>query len=909
MSDERASAPPAQTASADGPSGTAGEAPSDGASPDAGGADVAPPGGRGPGEAPGGGPSEEKHRNFGTFGGVFTPTVLTILGVIMYLRTGWVVGNAGILGGLLIILLSFGIATLTALSMSAITTNIRIGAGGAYAIICQSLGLEVGGAVGIPRYVSQALAVTMYIFGFREGFLAFFPQYAAYAFAVDVTVLVVLFAIAYVSADLAIKTEYLIMALIVGSLVSILIAAFNGSMQYPVTQVGWWGDFAGYTGGASASSPSGETPGASFWLVFAVFFPASTGIMAGANMSGDLENPRKAIPKGTMWAIGVSLVVYLALAYWVARSATPAELTGNYYVMIEKAAWPPAVVAGLLGACFSSALASAVGAGRILQAMGEHRIVPASGWVKQLTQKGEPRNAMLVTGLIVFAAILLRDLNALAPLITLFFLITYLMLNVVLLIEQSVNLVSFRPLWRVPMWVSIAGTLGCLVVMFIVNPAFSVVSVVVTIGFYFLLVRRQLNAPFEDVRSGLFVSMAEWAAQRVQELPEMQERAWKPNLLVPVRDESVLRGISEMLEALAAPNGSVKIVGLGHNEDEQLLSDEANGAAAGAGPQGAAQTVGDSSAASSAGETGPLREAPRDEAEEARAKDARAKKEARPAAEEGGDAQHRAARQGPTPSGSPRSRRKAGRAARTRQKRDETDPEERARSVKRRQNAVLSERLTQTTRSYRAHGIFASSTVIDAGGYAEGLIAGMQAIRGTFFKPNVVFLEMDEEREEDHRLIVREADREGIGTLLYARHPQAGLGQRQSINVWIHDRSPDWRVKIKIGNLDLMVLCAHKLAQNWGARMRLITVVDRDDKEEKARAFMEQLRDLGRFTDAEVVVGRGGFDSFLREAPQADLSVFGMLPDPDFDFSRRMVEATRSTCLFVRDSGQESALA
>lgn len=905
MSDERASAPPAETASADGSSGDAAKAPSaNGASPDAGnGADIATPEGHGPGEAPGGGPSEEKHRNFGTFGGVFTPTVLTILGVIMYLRTGWVVGNAGIIGGLLIILLSFGIATLTALSMSAITTNIRIGAGGAYAIICQSLGLEVGGAVGIPRYLSQALAVTMYIFGFREGFLAFFPGYAAYAFAIDVAVLAVLFGIAYISADLAIKTEYFIMALIVGSLISVALAAVNGSMQYPVTQVGWWGDFAGYTGNGSAAGG-----GSSFWLVFAVFFPASTGIMAGANMSGDLENPRKAIPKGTMWALGVSLVVYLALAYWVARSATPAELTGNYKVMIEKAFWSPIVVAGLLGACFSSALASAVGAGRILQAMGEHRIVPASGWVKQLTKKGEPRNAMLVTGAIVFAAILLRDLNALAPLITLFFLITYLMLNVVLLIEQGVNLVSFRPLWRVPMWVSIAGTIGCLVVMFIVNPTFSVVSVVVTIGFYFLLVRRQLNAPFEDVRSGLFVSMAEWAAQRVQELPEMQERAWKPNLLVPVRDESVLRGISTMLEALAAPNGSVKIVGLGHNEDEQLLRDDWRTAssagqqtaeAAAAGPQGAAQSVEDSSeesnSANNASDVVPV------ETTSAEAKAALS------AAEEGGDVQsRRAARRGT--GSSPRSKRKAGRTARM-QKPAETAPEERGRSAKRRQNAALSERLTQMTHSFRDHGIFASSTVIDAGGYAEGLIAGMQAMRGTFFKPNVVFLEVDEEREEDHRLIVREADREGIGTLLYAPHPEASLGQRQSINVWIHDRSPDWRVKMKIGNLDLMVLCAHKLAQNWNAQMRLITVVDSDEKEDRARDFMEQLRDLGRFTDAEVVVGRGGFDTYLHKAPQADLSVFGMLPDPDFDFSRRMVEATRSTCLFVRDSGQESALA
>src|SRR5210317_2010258 len=136
-------------------------------------------------------------KKFGTFGGVFTPTLLTILGVIMYLRLGWVVGNAGLLGAWLIIILSFLITLATALSMSSITTNIRIGAGGAYAIISQSLGLEVGGSLGIPRYVSQGLAVTMYIFGFREGWLGIFPDNNA--FLVDILVFALLFGIAYIS--------------------------------------------------------------------------------------------------------------------------------------------------------------------------------------------------------------------------------------------------------------------------------------------------------------------------------------------------------------------------------------------------------------------------------------------------------------------------------------------------------------------------------------------------------------------------------------------------------------------------------------------------------------------------------------------------------------------------------------
>lgn len=248
--------------------------------------------------------SDEK---YGTFGGVFTPTLLTILGVIMYLRTGWVVGNAGLAGGMLIIGLAFAITAATALSMSSITTNIRIGAGGAYSIISQSLGLEVGGSVGIPLYLSQTLAVTMYIFGFREGWLWAFPEHPA--FLVDIGIFVLIFGIAYASAGLAFQVQYGILAVIIASLISVGIAAGTGSMEYSLSEVQLWGDYPG--------SPEDGFPGTSFWVVFAVFFPAATGIMAGANMSGELEDPRESIPLGTLGAIGVSFVVYMALAVWL----------------------------------------------------------------------------------------------------------------------------------------------------------------------------------------------------------------------------------------------------------------------------------------------------------------------------------------------------------------------------------------------------------------------------------------------------------------------------------------------------------------------------------------------------------------------------------------------------------------
>jgi len=486
---------------------------------------------------------------FGTFGGVFTPTLLTILGVIMYLREGWVVGNAGLLGAWLIILISFMITGFTGFSLSSITTNIRIGPGGAFSVISQSLGLEVGGSIGIPLYLAQALAVSMYIFGFRAGWQWIFPEHSA--LVIDLVTFVVLFGIAFVSAALAFRIQYVILAIIGLSLVSIMVGAFQGSMQHPVQ---WWGEFPG--------SPTDAFSGIGFWAVFAVFFPASTGIMAGANMSGELKNPRRSIPGGTLSAIGLSLIIYLALAYWLARSATPDELAGNYTIMIDKAAWGPPVLAGLLGATFSSALSSLVGAPRILQALSQHKIIPASDWLSSKTKGGEPRNALFLTGAIVVGALMLRNLNAVAPLITLFFLVTYAMINIVVFLEQNMQLVSFRPLFRVPRFVPLIGALGCIFAMLVVNPIFTLVAIVVVVAIHAVLIRRQLEAPFGDVRSGLFVAFAEWAAKKAGELATSKERTWKANLLVPVERVEELRKHLDFLSDISYPKGFIKLVGL-----------------------------------------------------------------------------------------------------------------------------------------------------------------------------------------------------------------------------------------------------------------------------------------------------------------------------------------------------------
>lgn len=723
------------------------------------------------------------HKKFGTFGGVFTPTLLTILGVIMYLRMGWVVGNAGLLGAWLVIIISFLITLCTALSMSAITTNIRIGAGGAYAIISQSLGLEVGGSLGIPRYISQGLAVTMYIFGFREGWLGIFPEHNA--FLVDVCVFAGLITIAYISANLAIKIQFIIMVIIIASLVSVVLAAYDGSMQIPTSEALSWGSFKG--------SPENGFKGSNFWLVFAVFFPAATGIMAGANMSGELKDPRSSIPKGTLWAIGVSFVIYMLLAFWLARSASETELISNYNIIIEKAYVGPLIIAGILGATFSSALASLVGSSRILFAMGEHQVLPKSKFLAGTSANGQPRNAMIVTGILIFATMLLRNLNAVAPLVTLFFLVTYAMINIVVIIEQNLGLISYRPLFKVRRWIPWLGLVSSVLAMFIINPTISLVTIGIVLAVYWYLSRQNLETPFEDVRSGLFVSFAEWAAKHTWGMKKMQQRAWKPNLMVPVRDLTGARGNFDFLRNIAHPKGSIKLLGI------------------------------------------------------------------EPSSE----------------------------------------------------GSTMGEQLESLAQSFRDKDVFSSWTIINTTEFAKGVNYGNQALLGAFFRPNIVFLNLQahDDYELELRPVIKECIRLEIGCVVYQQHPTALLGQRDTINVWLSSRKDNWNLGWDIGNLDLSTLIAYKLMKNWQAKIRLVMVIANESERENAENFMQQLISLARLPETLTEIFVGNFRAILPDAPRADLNIFGMDADLRFEFVEEMTQATNSSCLFVKDSGHESILA
>ena len=464
-----------------------------------------------PKHTPDSGPSTPDSENgLSTFEGVFTPSILTILGVIMYLRFGWVVGNVGLLGTLVIVTLSTAITFLTALSISAIATDQRVRIGGAYYMISRSLGIETGGAVGIPLYFAQALSIALYTVGFAESMVQTFAWMDEKVVGIITTILVT--GVALMSAKTAIRSQYIIMVAIGLSLLSLI---FGKPIEE--TEITMW------------SQPQEGN----FWVVFAVFFPAVTGIMAGVNMSGDLSNSSRSIPKGTLAAVGTGYLIYMVLPVILVLRVGTETLIEDPLVMRRISFWGDAILLGVWGATLSSALGSVLGAPRVLQALSRDGVLPRSlGFLgKGSGPNDEPRIGTLFTLVIALAAVALGNLNIIAPVLTMFFLTTYGVLNITAGLERFLDNPSFRPSFSVHWFWSLLGALGCIGVMFLINAGATVVALIFVTVIYFWLERREIESAWGDVRQGIWLALTREGLLRLR-LHAPDTKNWRPHLLV-----------------------------------------------------------------------------------------------------------------------------------------------------------------------------------------------------------------------------------------------------------------------------------------------------------------------------------------------------------------------------------------
>lgn len=514
--------------------------------------------------------TEQNGNEFSTFSGVFTPSILTILGIILFMRANFVVGEAGVYGALIILMIAQSITILSALSICAISTNMQIRGGGAYFMISRVLGPEFGGAIGLALFIAQGLSIPFYILGFAEVLVVSMPVLKPLFLVITLTTAASLFGLAYVGAKYAMKVQYVIM----GVLALAIFVMFAGAvrnfdqnrlkqhLEPPVLSTVIGGVYPENTAALAAevdkfkneavksvqdSTVMKKKKRYSFWILFAIYFPAVTGILTGVNMSGDLKNPMRSIPLGTILAIITGFIIYGGQIIICGGSFSRADLINRPFEVLQTNAlfgmgW--LVVAGVVAASLSSALGSMLGAPRVLQAVARDNIIRKLRIFSLGTKEGdEPRNAMFVAlaltiGILVWAGNSTDGgaLNSVATITTMFFLWTYGMINVAAGIERMGRNPSFRPRFKFFHWITaLLGATACMGVTLLISLKVALAAAVVLSLLFWRLRCLALKTTFGDSRRGFYFELVRKNMLRLAESKE-DSRNWRPTMLVIASD-------------------------------------------------------------------------------------------------------------------------------------------------------------------------------------------------------------------------------------------------------------------------------------------------------------------------------------------------------------------------------------
>ncbi|KAL0270733.1 UNVERIFIED_CONTAM: hypothetical protein PYX00_008039 [Menopon gallinae] len=468
---------------------------------------------------------EEGAVKFGWVQGVLVRCLLNIWGVMLFLRLSWVVGQAGVGQALVVILGGTVVTTITSLSMSAISTNGVIKGGGTYYMISRSLGPEFGGSIGLIFSLANAVACALYVVGFCDSLtdlLGTFGISIVDGGATDVRIIgsvtiLVLTGIVCVGMEWEAKAQVGLLFILVVAIIDFVLGTFIGpksdeerakgfvGYDNEVLSKNFWPDYRPF-----------ENTDQNFFSVFAIFFPAATGILAGANISGDLEDPQHSIPKGTLLAILITTVSYVVMAIqsgWTVHrdaSGIVAELNDSSYlnctfrkcdyglqnhvqVMELVSAFGPLIYAGCFAATLSSALASLVSAPKVFQALCRDGLYPYISWfAKGYGKNNEPVRGYILTFFIAISFILIGELNAIALLISNFFLAAYALINFSTFHASLAKPVGWRPTFKFyNMWLSLGGALLCVAIMILISWWTAVITLAVVLALYLIVAHRK----------------------------------------------------------------------------------------------------------------------------------------------------------------------------------------------------------------------------------------------------------------------------------------------------------------------------------------------------------------------------------------------------------------------------------
>ncbi|MDJ0783131.1 MAG: amino acid permease [Desulfosarcinaceae bacterium] len=494
----------------------------------------------------------------GTFAGVFTPSILTILGIILFLRLGYVVGAAGLRRALIIIALANVISILTSVSLAAIATNLKVKGGGDYYLISRTLGPGFGGALGLVLFLAQSVSIGFYAIGFGEALSALMPHIAWLApRTIAVAAVLLLFIFAWLGADWATRFQFGVMAILTGA----LIVFFAGGLPR-------W-DSARLA--ANWSAPDGAP---AFFVLFAIFFPAVTGFTQGVSMSGDLRDPGKSLPLGTFVAVAVSILVYFGVALVFAAALPNTELAGDYGAMKRVALWGPLIDAGVVAATLSSAMASFLGAPRILQSLASDRIFKGlTPFAQGAGPANNPRRGVLLSGAIALTTISLGQLNTIAQVVSMFFLISYGLLNYATYFEVRSASPSFRPRFR---WfhptASLAGFLVCGATMLAIDAATGIAAMAILLALYQYVLRTAGPARWADSRRSHYLQRAREHLIAAAAEPQ-HDRDWRPVILAFTHDRHRRPRLLRFCHWIAGQSGLTAAVEIVEGEGARARKD------------------------------------------------------------------------------------------------------------------------------------------------------------------------------------------------------------------------------------------------------------------------------------------------------------------------------------------------
>ncbi len=455
---------------------------------------------------------------------VFLASISTILGAILFLRFGYAVAQTGFVGTLAIIALGHAVTIPTALAIAEIATNRRVEGGGEYFIISRSFGQSIGGAIGIALYMSQAISVAFYLIAFAEAFRPLAPLIESTIGIpfdprmISLPAIVLLLGLMLTrGASIGVAALWVVVSVLAVSLVAFLLGhAVPGSEeQAPIL----------------FSELQIKDP---FIVVFAIVFPAFTGMTAGVGLSGDLASPRKSIPLGIMSATAAGMLMYVLVAWKLSVSA-PTEMLADTtrLVMSDVALWPPLIPIGLAAASISSAIGSILVAPRTLQALARDRIVPSESATRVLSagvgELGEPRNATIVTAVLAFVVAMFGNVDFVARIISMFFMVTYGSLCAISFLEHFAARPSYRPSFRSRWYISLAGAVICLFLMFQMDPLYALLAIAVMSILYWGIQRSighqdDLGAIFQ----GVMTQMTRRLQIRLQKTPPDE---WRPSII------------------------------------------------------------------------------------------------------------------------------------------------------------------------------------------------------------------------------------------------------------------------------------------------------------------------------------------------------------------------------------------